>query len=322
MRNWAAVASLPLIHLGLAPDPWRPFASYAEADPAPSTFFVIPFPGRDGVAPTGADSRGRAVAYGVDDIAETLRKLAGDGYEIAVHGIDSWHSTDAARNELERVWHAVGIEPVGARMHWLYGDATSPSILEQAGYEYDATSGWNDAVGFKDGPLAQAFRPLDAERLLRLPLHIQDTALFYPTRLHLSEDAAWRVVQPIQQSVRESGGVLTLSWHDRSLGPERLWGRFYQRVLDTARADDAWFGSARDVVGWFRCRRSVCFGATTLDDGSVSIELDSPDEQARSAGLVVRVHVDGAPAIDVLWQGETLLEIPLPVPSQRPEVAA
>ena len=76
-------------------------------------------------------------------------------------------------------------------MHWLCFDAQSYRRLDEAGYDYDATCGFNDAVGFKAGT-TQVFRPLDAERLLELPLHVQDTALFYTGRLHMSQRAAWK----------------------------------------------------------------------------------------------------------------------------------
>ena len=74
-RNWLAVASLPLVHLGLRPDPWQPFASYVEADGTPSTFFVIPFRGRGGDRLEPKRARRRQVDHDVDDVRTTLRAL-------------------------------------------------------------------------------------------------------------------------------------------------------------------------------------------------------------------------------------------------------
>jgi hypothetical protein len=53
--------------------------------------------------------------------------------------------------------------------------------------------------------------------------------------------------------------VLTLLWHDRSHAPERLWGDFYVRLIQGLRSLDGWFGTAGQVVGWFRKRREVRF---------------------------------------------------------------
>ena len=44
---------------------------------------------------------------------------------------------------------------------------------------YDSTIGYNETVGYRAGT-TQPYRPLAASRLLELPLHVMDTALFYP----------------------------------------------------------------------------------------------------------------------------------------------
>ena len=149
-RNWSTVASLPLVYLGLHSDPWQPFASYVAADRTPSTFFVIPFRGRGGDKLEPGRAKRRQVGYDVDDVGPTLKALHAEGCEIGVHGIDAWHSTAAGRTEQERVSRVVGDAALGVRIHWLCFD-TEARRLEQAGYDYDATFGWNDAVGFKAG---------------------------------------------------------------------------------------------------------------------------------------------------------------------------
>ena len=113
-RNLLAVASLPLVHLGLRPDPWQPFASYVEADGTPSTFFVIPFRGRGGdrLEYRNGLAVGRSTTD-VDDVGTTLRALHRSGHEVAVHGIDAWHSTPAAHAELQRVSGVVNEPDLG-----------------------------------------------------------------------------------------------------------------------------------------------------------------------------------------------------------------
>ena len=72
--------------------------------------------------------------------------------EIAVHGIDAWRDAEAGRLEMERISTVVGEALSGVRMHWLYRDESAFSKLEQAGYSYDSTGGYNDAVGYRMGP--------------------------------------------------------------------------------------------------------------------------------------------------------------------------
>jgi hypothetical protein len=296
VRNWRAVAELPFVHLGLVRDPWSPFEQYlaAEGDGLRSTFFVIPFRDRGGQGLAPATASQRAVKYDVDDIVPWIRRLVELRFEIAVHGIDAWCSEARGREELARVAALTGASEVGVRMHWLCHGETTPARLDAAGYAYDSTCGYNDAIGFKAGT-SQVFRPPGAVHLLELPLHIQDTALFFPARLHLAEDEAAQRCQVVWQSVEAHGGVLTVLWHERSLAPERQWGEFYARLLGTVRVRRAWFGTAGDVVSWFRRRRALTLGDPLFDGRSVQVSI-----QDASGGLppgpapCIRVHLPGS----------------------------
>jgi hypothetical protein len=317
-RNWKAAAALPFVHLGLARDPWSPFEHYlaAEGDDFRSTFFVIPFRDRAGMRVASPVASRRAVRYDVDDIGDWVRRLEELGFEVAVHGIDAWCSEARGREELGRVAAITGSDEVGIRMHWLCYDEAAPARLEAAGYAYDSTSGYNDAIGFKAGT-SQAFRPLGTSRLLELPLHIQDTALFFPRRLHLSEDEAALRCQTIRQSVERHGGVLTILWHERSLAPERQWGDFYGRLLETLRERSTWFGTARDVVQFFRRRRALTLGEPTFDGRSVLVPVhDDHEGSPEGPAPCVRVHLPGTGNgrrnyVDVPYTGGEMMTIEL-----------
>src|SRR3989441_13235624 len=112
-------------------------------------------------------------------------------------------------------------------MHWLYFDDHSPVAPEKPGFSYDSTMGYNETVGYRAGT-TQAFKPLQATRLLELPLHAMDTALFFPSHLNLSAKEAGKLVHAIIENAPQFGGVVTVNWHDRSIAPERLWDRFYK----------------------------------------------------------------------------------------------
>ena len=119
-----------------------------------------------------------------------------------------------------KVAELTGEAELGVRMHWLYFNESSFATLDHAGFLYDASIGYNDAVGFRAGT-TQVFRPLSAGRLLELPLHIQDTALFFPGRMNCAEQEALDLCERILNWTQDLGGVSTLSWHERSLVPER-----------------------------------------------------------------------------------------------------
>jgi peptidoglycan/xylan/chitin deacetylase (PgdA/CDA1 family) len=289
LRNWLALVSLPLVYAGVVEDFWLPFRRYVEADaPGRSTFFVVPFRDRPGMGPDDQVEAARAVPYAASEIAGELRHLADHGHEIAVHGIDAWRDSDLGRAELAVIRDATGSSDAGVRMHWLYFDAGSFSALEEAGFSYDATFGYNDTIGFRAGT-AQVFAPLGAKRLLELPLQVQDTALLYPTRMHLRPAEALAACGDLIAEVAEHGGVATISWHERSLSPERLWGRVYAGVLGLLRARNADVRTAGEVVAWFRARRDI-----RLEGAHLDIDALTPAAPATGDPTALRVRIHRA----------------------------
>jgi len=287
--NIAAVAKLPFIYLGLARDIWYDFDHYVELEKGkPSTFFVIPFENRPGCSSKGRTPSARATRYDVSHIAGKIPRLISAGCEIGLHGIDAWFEGSKGREESRRISEISTTATLGVRMHWLYSDERSPSVLEEAGFSYDSTVGYNDTVGYRAGTV-QVFKPLPATRLLELPMHVMDTALFYPGRLGLSETEAWKWMSPLFDNATHYGGVLTINWHDRSIAPERLWGNFYIGLLDELTARGAWFSTAAQAVSWFRKRRSAVFEKVN-DEGDrlwVNVVAETTDDLP---GFRLRFH--------------------------------
>jgi hypothetical protein len=292
LRNWAAVLSLPLVHAGLVRDPWRPFEQYPDVErELRSTYFVVPFRGRPGRALAGTADRRRAVGYDAREARLALRALHARGFEVALHGVDAWTDVPTGRAEREVIAEIVGGDVAGVRMHWLYLDDGSFAKLDAAGFAYDATVGYNDAVGFRAGT-AQAFRPLSARNLLELPLHIQDTALFFPARMHLRDRAARVACGQVIARVAQLGGVLTISWHDRSLAPERQWDGLYRELLEDLRRRRAWVRPAREVVKFFAERRSVSLQGVDADAARLREvhALSRTGGDDAGAQLLLRLH--------------------------------
>jgi len=287
-RNVSAAVALPFVHLGWAEDFWFTFDRYLQIEKGlASTFFVIPIKGNPGRTLDGRAPRLRASAYAVADIADRIRSLASAGSEVGVHGIDAWLDSGRGLDERDAVSRVTGASTVGVRMHWLYFDDQSPARLEQAGFAYDSTFGYNETVGFRAGTL-QAFRPLTAKQLLELPLHVMDTALFYPSHLNLTPEAAKKMVLPLLDEAERHGGVLTINWHDRSIAPERLWGGFYLDLLDDLKRRDPWFPTAAQAVAWFHRRRAARFELPQQDNGSVRVRAFACADGL--PGLTVRTY--------------------------------
>jgi hypothetical protein len=213
--------------------------------------------------------------------------VASAGAEVGVHGLDAWLDSTVASKERTLVARASGARVEGTRMHWLFFEEQSPERLEDAGFTYDSSCGYNETVGFRAGTF-QAFKPIRAQRLLELPLHIMDTALFYPARLRLTAGEARRLVRPIVADAERHGGALTINWHDRSLAPERLWDTFYLELLDDLKHRSAWFATAGDAVAWFQRRRSARFDIVRREGTAVRVAV-SADAHERP-GLTLRAY--------------------------------
>jgi hypothetical protein len=288
-RNWKAAFSLPLVYLGLLDDFWLEFDRYMKIErDFGSTFFFIPFKGNAGTRDSGPAPERRAAKYDVTEIKEEVHALVKHGCEVGLHGIDAWSNSQQARAELRRISEITGQSEIGVRMHWLYFSENSPRALEEAGFSYDSTFGYNDAVGFRAGT-TQAFCPARAQTLLELPLNIQDTALFYPGRMNLSETQALDSCKQLIQFLSIFGGTLTVNWHGRSLSPERLWGDFYARLLEEIQSYHVWFGTAKEIVTWYRKRRALRFDLVQFADNSSCVRVTGPDPDGRPS-FVVRVH--------------------------------
>jgi hypothetical protein len=286
VRNWRAVLSLPFVFAGLLPDFWRPFEDYARADgERKSTFFVIPFRGRPGIGPAGNVDATRVVAYQASDVRQEATEAVRRGSELAVHGIDAWRDAEAGRAELSQLIPITERLSAGVRMHWLYFSTDSPRRLEEAGYVYDSTWGYNDAIGYRAGT-SQVFRLAGTQNLMELPLSIMDSALFFGSRMGLGPKQALERCQTIVNNARRFGGTLVINWHDRSLVPERLWDSAYTKLLDAIARDDVWFATAEEAVNWFQWRRSIRFA----DDGGVIACDRMKGGRTTVPPAVLRVH--------------------------------
>jgi hypothetical protein len=309
LHNWLAVCSLPLVWLRVLRDFWRPFEDYARVeDPRRSTFFVVPFRGRPGVGPDGSMHASRAVPYGIDDIQTEVQSASARGSELGIHGIDAWRDADAGRAEKRQLDLATGRHTAGIRMHWLYFDADSPRRLEAAGFTYDSTWGYNEAVGYRAGT-SQVFRPAGSEALLELPLSIMDSALFFPSRMNLAPEQAAALCDRIVALARRFGGTLVINWHERSLAPERLWGRFYHMLVEAiANGHRAWFTTGGEAVEWFRWRRGISFRACSEHGRAVRVSA----RRATIPGGVIRIHrpgVLGPEVEEMVFEGNDAVDV-------------
>ncbi len=260
VTNWIAALNLPFVHLGLTNDFWAGFEDrFRSAEGTRrSTYFLIPFKGVSGIGKQGMINPARAAGYCAAELKGAIERLASYGCEVGLHGIDAWGDSGKAVEELEEIRRLTDKSEVGVRMHWLYYSPESPLILEKAGARYDSTVGYNNTIGYRAGT-TQAYRPLGCERLLELPLHAMDTAMFYPAYLNLTQQQAISRFETMIDFAAHHGGTLIVNWHDRSLAPERLWSASYKALIHNIEKSGGWFATASQTRQWFQIRRSATF---------------------------------------------------------------
>lgn len=276
LKNLRALISLPLVQAGFLPDFWYPLGKYPEVEKErKSTFFFIPFENRPGKSPTGNPGKFRAARYDVRKHSGPIRQLKKQGQEVGLHGIDAWKDARIGKEEFGAIRRITGDELIGVRMHWLYFSEDAPRHLEEAGARYDSSLGYNDAVGYRSGT-TQVFRLPGTKNLYELPLHAQDTAMFFRGRMGMSESGAIGLLGNLIGDFRTFGGVFTVNWHDRSLAPERNWDTAYLELLRLLLNERTWFATGGEAVDWFEKRRACRFGALTSIDGVPKVTFEGP----------------------------------------------
>jgi hypothetical protein len=297
IRNFASVVLLPFVYLRIVRDLWAGFDRYLEIEAGlGATYFVIPEKDNPGRCIDGPAPKLRASRYEPEELRMQLARITAAHSEVGLHGLDAWRDRDSGVRERKRIADLTGTLEMGVRMHWLYFDSNSATILDAAGFSYDSSVGYNDTVGFRAGT-TQVYKPIGSVNLMELPLHIMDTALFYPGYLNLTTKSAGETMAGIVKTVAAFGGVLTINWHDRSIAAERCWEQVYRDLIGTLKENGAWFPTGSEAVAWFNKRRSAVIESkhTGIDAINVCCRAETLDQLP---SLRVRIHRPGIPTAD------------------------
>jgi hypothetical protein len=97
------------------------------------------------------------------------------------------------------------------------------------------------------------------------------------------------LVEGMLGNAQRYGGVLTINWHDRSMGPERFWDTFYESMIARLKSMKVWFATVSQALAWFSARRSVSFHEVCLCDNELKVRLSS--RAYAHPRVMLRVHV-------------------------------
>jgi hypothetical protein len=168
-----------------------------------------------------------------------VETLLDGGAEVGLHGsysaADDPERISAEKETLEQLAGSVR----GQRYHFLRLDPhRNLGQLEAAGFVYDSSLGFSDALGFRAG-IAHPFHPWDFEReapraLVEVPLAAMDVTLSAERYLDLSANEADERLQALLDWAAENGGGFAVLWHSEQYDSALLpgWDRLYGRLIE------------------------------------------------------------------------------------------
>ncbi|MFV1995765.1 MAG: hypothetical protein ACC661_10040, partial [Verrucomicrobiales bacterium] len=131
----------------------------------------------------------------------------------------------------------------------------------EAGFSYDASFGFTDRAGVRDGRFHPFFVSVGgrgpAADFVVLPLTIMDTVLF--RRLRLSQADALELCKTIVLEVESCGGLLSLLWHNDCFNdPEYTeWQDVYCELLSWLAVRRPWNATGEEIASWWRTSQAL-----------------------------------------------------------------
>lgn len=192
--------------------------------------------------------------YSLGELREEMQEILRSGCEIGLHGSHEAHcSLDLIKREKGRLEEVLGKPVIGYRNHFLrFAVPTTWECIQAAGFEYDATFGYHDCIGFRNG-MCHPFRPFNVNTdrqidLLEIPLAVMDLTL--SGYMRVDTPSAWELIRSMIDSVAEVRGVFNILWHNTQYHGEML--ELYERILAYCHEKNAWIVPAAEVAGWWK----------------------------------------------------------------------
>lgn len=194
--------------------------------------------------------------YNVEDLEEELGNVTDMRCEVGLHGgYYSCNDPHAIKSEKERLESVLGKKIIGYRNHYLqFRIPETWEILQDLGFTYDTTLGYNEGVGFRNG-MCHPFKPynLITEKsmdILEIPLIIMDVSLFLQTK---NFAIALATAKKMIDTVERLNGIITLNWHSNTFNCpfKRDWERMYEKILVYCYKKNAWLTNGSEITHWW-----------------------------------------------------------------------
>lgn len=199
------------------------------------------------------DRRESDFNYNIDELSSEMKCIIKEGWEVGLHGGHEVHDNLQEIIRRKKILEdIVGTEVIGYRSHYVrFKVPYTWKLLEDAGFKYDATFGFADCVGFRNG-MCHPYNPFDlnANRfidILEIPLNIMDCTLDCYMKLDMIN--SWEVIAQLIDTVIKQNGVLTILWHNTYMVGEKLG--LYKKILQYCYERNAWMTSGAEICRWW-----------------------------------------------------------------------
>ncbi|MFW5803868.1 MAG: hypothetical protein ACOCWG_01400 [bacterium] len=196
------------------------------------------------------NEKDRDFQYYLEEYVDLIYSLKAKGHEIGLHGSigahDSFTEIEKQRNKFKTV---LGFNPIGYRNHCLKHDSEkSFNILSKGNFSYDATLGFRNFVGFRNG-MSYPYNPYCEETqcfldITEMPLNIMDVA--YSKHMKYSHANMVKSAVSIIDEVINNRGVLSILWHHNDFNREKRETLSY--LIKYIRSKGGWITNHIDLM--------------------------------------------------------------------------
>lgn len=195
--------------------------------------------------------------YDLGEKKKYILSTAAQGWDVELHGSFGTHDDIGRMKEDVQIFtKELGNRPVGIREHYLRFDPLRTwELMEEAGFVYDTTWGFNEKPGFKAGvslPYHPPSPSFETMKILEIPLVLMDTSLW--GYMHLEEDEGFGEVEKVLSKVKSEKGLFTLLWHQEAL--QMRGGRLYARILKRLSQEKCFISNALQIARWWLNREN------------------------------------------------------------------
>jgi peptidoglycan/xylan/chitin deacetylase (PgdA/CDA1 family) len=196
-------------------------------------------------------------------IAEMIRKLDAEGWEIGLHGsYRSFQCLELLRREKARLEAVLGKPVIGIRQHYLNLEVPDTWKLQRrAGLLYDASFGYTRSLGWRDGRY-QPFIDPDSNMVV-IPLVIMECNVLGRGNTPQEE---WAICERLLDEAEQQSALLSVLWHQRIFNDREFpgWGGLYEQIIKEGKRRGAQFLTCRQVYEPVAARAESSGAASAL----------------------------------------------------------